>query len=239
MNHFKVIIVLSSIFLFAACSYPEHDIEPATSAAVALKLTGTSWQVVEIDGNNVVDDSTITLLFPEDGKVVGTSGCNRYFGTVLIVGGSISFGDSGATMMACPEPLMTQERSFHDALGSIARGKVNAEAQLVLVDETGAKRIRAIEYEPVTPTLNKENPQPLDQASNESFGFDCGQVGSTDVRFVGPDTVELSFAGNTYTLPLERAASGAKYSKDGVTFWNKGEEAVIGIGESRYACIRT
>jgi len=236
----KTFLALSSIVLTSACSQPADDAGPAqpVAAAAALELTGTSWQVEDIDGGGVVDASNVTLLFPEDGKVVGTSGCNRYFGSVVIAGSTISFGDAGTTMMACPEALMAQERLFFDALGKVTRGEVDAEARLVLYDETGTPRIRATEYVPTDSAPEENQPQPMDAAAEERFSFDCGPAGRADVRFLGPDTVELSLAGETYILPRERAASGAKYSKDEISFWNKGDEALVEVGAERYSCRR-
>ncbi len=148
MNRFSLCTILTFITLCTACSDSRDEVEPMSSAAAALELTGTSWMVVVIDDNGVVDDSTVTLLFPEEGKMVGSAGCNRYFGTVLVDGSSISFSDTGATMMACPEPLMTQEQSFLGALSSISRGEVDSDARLVLYDDAGAQRITAIEFVP-------------------------------------------------------------------------------------------
>lgn len=39
-----------------------------------------------------------------------------------------------------------------------------------------------------------------------------------------------------HILMLERAASGAKYSGDGVTFWNKGLEAMLKVDDVTYTC---
>ena len=148
MNQLRHAFALSFIALLTACSHPEHEAEPSTAAAADLELTGTSWQLVIIDGGEVVQESSATMLFPEQDKVVGNSGCNRYFGSVLVDGSAISFGDAGATMMACPEPLMQQEQAFFAALSSIVRGEIDAESHLVLFDDVGEPRIRATEYAP-------------------------------------------------------------------------------------------
>jgi heat shock protein HslJ len=220
-----------STALVGACSSPDQESMPQQSPAKVLELAGTSWQVDDIDGGGVIDASNVTLVFPEDGKVVGSAGCNRYFGSVQIDGGTVSFGEAGATMMACPEALMNQERRFFDAIGSIVRGEVDADGRLMLFDEMDERKIRAVPQEPTESV-------PMDVASGDGFRFDCGPAGTADVRFLGPDTVELSLAGKSYVLPRERAASGAKYVADGVSFWNKGDEALLEIGEKRLSCTR-
>lgn len=51
------------------------------------------------------------------GMVNGTTGCNSYFGPVTLgTSGAFSVGILGSTFMACPEPLMSQEHAFLQAL---------------------------------------------------------------------------------------------------------------------------
>ena len=133
---------------------------------------------------------------------------------------------------------MTQERRFLDAIGSIVRGEVDSAGRLLLFDEMDERKIRAIPQEPTESVASSEQPEPMDNASDDGFSFDCGPAGTADVRFLGPDTVELSLAGKSYVLLQERAASGVKYFADGVTFWNKGDEALVEIGEKRLSCTR-
>ncbi|MGI9221139.1 MAG: META domain-containing protein [Woeseiaceae bacterium] len=231
-------ITLMSTAFVGACSSPDQESVPQHSPAKVLELAGTSWQIDDIDGGGVIDASNVTLVFPEDGKVVGSAGCNRYFGSVQVDGSTVSFGEAGATMMACPEELMNQERRFFDAIGSIVRGEVDSDGRLMLFDEMDQRKIRAVPQEPTESVASSEQPESMDIASGDGFSFDCGSAGTADVRFLGPDSVELSLAGKSYVLLHERAASGAKYVADGVVFWNKGDEALIEIGEKPLSCTR-
>ena len=81
-------------------------------------------------------------------------------------------------------------------------------------------------------------PEPLDQAMTDYHEFNCADVGLAKVRFVGPDTIELLVNDESMILPRERSASGAKYVKDDVVFWNKGDEALLSLGKSRHSCKR-
>ena len=83
-----------------------------------------------------------------------------------------------------------------------------------------------------------ELPEPLDQAMTDYDEFDCADAGLARVRFVGPDTIELLLDDESMILASERAASGAKYVKGDVVFWNKGDEALLLLGEARHSCIR-
>ena len=80
-------------------------------------LDGT-WVVEDIMGGGIIDDSRVTLVFT-DGRIGGQASCNSYTGTYSPEDGKLSIGDTGVTMMACPEAVMNQERRFLDALASV------------------------------------------------------------------------------------------------------------------------
>ncbi|MGI9200364.1 MAG: META domain-containing protein [Woeseiaceae bacterium] len=240
MTRITFVATLLCVLLIGGCAKSDSEAETTQVDASNsdLSLMGSNWQVNLIDEQDLVENSKVTLFFAEDSKVAGSAGCNRYFGSVTIAGGAISFGNAGATMMACPEPLMSQEQRYLAALNGVSRGEINAAGELLLFDETSNERIRAVAYVSAPEVAVASSPQPLDQAAIEGFAFDCGAAGTADVRFVGPDTIELIFADKIYILSLQRAASGAKYSTDDVTFWNKGDEALIEISEQGHRCIR-
>ena len=77
---------------------------------------------------------------------------------------------------------------------------------------------------------------PLDNAVPDGTRFECTDGPVFEVRFVGPETLELTLAGETRILQREASASGAKYVGDGMEFWNKGSEATFSDNESRYTC---
>lgn len=81
-------------------------------------------------------------------------------------------------------------------------------------------------------------PEPLDRAIPDYHAFTCTGVGEVLVRYVGPDTLEIKIAGEATILPRERSASGAKFAKDDLLFWNKGDEAVLQSGAARYSCTK-
>lgn len=204
----------------------------------SLSLTGTVWQVEDIDQGGIVDASMVTIRFPEDGRIAGDTGCNKFFGAAVISGKSISISGTGVTQMACAEALMAQERRFLDALQDASHLEMDNDTWLVFYDATRTERLRAIGVAEQPEAVSEAKPEPLDQAMLTGLSFTCENAGIAVVRFLGPDTVELKFKGETYQLPLERSASGAKYTVDDVTFWNKGNEAMIEINSARYTCVR-
>ncbi|MGC9419107.1 MAG: META domain-containing protein [Rhodovulum sp.] len=84
-------------------------------------LTAHPWQVEEIAGGGIVEESTVTLAFLPGGRVAGSTGCNRFNGGVEMTGEGLRFAPLAVTMMACPEALMAQERRLLDALARVDR----------------------------------------------------------------------------------------------------------------------
>ncbi len=117
-------------------------------------LAGSVWQVESIDAGGIVDSSMVTLDFTEAGRVAGYGSCNRYFGSATFEGHALSVGPLASTLKACPEALMNQERSFFQAMEAAARFEIERDQWLVLTDEEGRERIRAIRVDS-DPTLQR------------------------------------------------------------------------------------
>jgi heat shock protein HslJ len=75
---------------------------------------GTSWRIVEVDGQPVAGDATIA--FGDEGRVFGKSVVNRYFGTYVVDGDAVTVGPLGSTMMAGPPEAMAEEQLVLRAL---------------------------------------------------------------------------------------------------------------------------
>jgi len=108
----------------------------------APSLFDTIWVAEDIDGKGVIDNAQSTFSVSADGKVTGSSGCNRYFAQAEVEGDRIKIGKAGATMMACPEALMDQERKLFDALGKASAYRIDDSGKLFLVDAEGVDIVR-------------------------------------------------------------------------------------------------
>jgi heat shock protein HslJ len=96
---------------------------PASPAPAAdCSLVGTYWRTVAIDGTPVMVPSNPRephLKFSADGKVNGSTGCNRLSGSYDQEGNSLHFSKMITTKMACPQ-LGNLEQTFLQALGATA-----------------------------------------------------------------------------------------------------------------------
>lgn len=101
-------------------------------------LAGGTWVVEDINGQGVVDDSRLTLVFDTaESHVSGQSGCNTYGAPYTIGGEGIRFGPVVSTEMACAEALMTQESAFGAVLANVSLFAINESGALVLSGATG------------------------------------------------------------------------------------------------------
>jgi len=83
------------------------------------KQVNTLWLLVEINGQDVLEETRITAEFSE-GKISGSAGCNNYFAPYEMKGNRISIGIPGSTRMFCSEPegIMDQESQYLGLLES-------------------------------------------------------------------------------------------------------------------------
>lgn len=96
-------------------------------------LTNGVWQVTALGDAALVEPERLSLNFLGQGRVAGSSGCNRLVGGFTLTGEALRFGAMGSTMMACPEPLMEQERRMLDALEQVTRFDIGGDGTLLLI----------------------------------------------------------------------------------------------------------
>jgi heat shock protein HslJ len=228
--------LLAAAMLLPGCSEDTPMMEKDATAATTLPvLEGTIWQVVDIDNRVIIDRSMITMDFTEGGRILGFTGCNRYFADAAVADDVLSLDGIGSTRRACAPAHMDQEQRLLKALNDSARLAIDNNTWLVIYDTAGMERLRAIRVDP-DPTT--ERPVPQDIGSGTRIVFYCEAKGAISFRFLGPDTIELTVGDIIRVLTQERTASGARYSGDGFDFWNKGDEALLTIGEERFTCGR-
>jgi heat shock protein HslJ len=128
MNKVVIIAIGSmTILLLSACS----------TSGSSQNLTDNIWLLSELNGQAPITGSAITAEFDEDGRVSGSSGCNNYSTSYTVDGNQLTFSEPMAsTMMACPEPIMEQERDYTQALADTATFEITNDG-LILKDSNG------------------------------------------------------------------------------------------------------
>ena len=125
------------------------ELRDATGALVAsythqpaTPLVGPTWLLTSYNNGkggvvSALADTEVTAVFGADGTLSGSAGCNRYSAPYEVDGNKIKIGLAISTMMACPEPIMTQEQAYLAALPQAATFNIQG-TRLELRDATGA-----------------------------------------------------------------------------------------------------
>jgi heat shock protein HslJ len=113
---------------------------PAALAAQPPPLAGTEWVVAALAGETWPSMSPATILMADDGRAMGSSGCNRWTGSWRAEGaeGALAFGPVAITRRVCVPRLMAAERRFLAALAATAAATVAPDGTLTLSDAAGA-----------------------------------------------------------------------------------------------------
>ncbi|HJS73993.1 MAG TPA: META domain-containing protein [Vicinamibacteria bacterium] len=117
--------------------------------AEAHPFQGTYWKLTELNGTAVVPGERrpeAHLVFQPEGRMAGSDGCNRMFGSYTMDGERIRFSKMGGTLMACREPA--RDRELIAALEKAAKWRItgahldllSAEDELLARFEAAAKK---------------------------------------------------------------------------------------------------
>jgi heat shock protein HslJ len=86
-------------------------------------ISEDEWELERWDMHESVGKGpTVTLTF-QDGRFVGSAGCNRYFAPITVgqIPGDITIGPIGGTRMACADTAMMVETRFLQQLAGVTR----------------------------------------------------------------------------------------------------------------------
>jgi heat shock protein HslJ len=106
-----------------------------------LRLNGTRWTLTDYtsDGTprQLIDGSTVTLEFSDDGRITGSAGCNHYFAGYGMKGTAITIGQAGSTEMYCAAAGVMDQESAYLALLRNASSVTVGSDRLTLADAQG------------------------------------------------------------------------------------------------------
>lgn len=132
----SVALALHPALALACGSPPVFDGDPQTGVSISVgRIADLIWVPLEIDGVAVPEGAGLSLTVHFDGKVEGTTGCNRFTGTAELDAGVMQVATMAVTEMACLEPeRMEREAAWLKALGEV-RGFIAAPEGLWLTRE--------------------------------------------------------------------------------------------------------
>jgi putative lipoprotein len=113
---------------------------------------GAVWVAFEMDGVGA-NGNPQDLVFENDRRVAGSSGCNRY-SAVFDATPAVRIGSVTTTRRTCEPPIMEHERRFIDAIQSTAAYRVDGDT-MEFSDTTGSTRVR---FRRAPTELTRKNP---------------------------------------------------------------------------------
>ncbi|NEQ53061.1 MAG: META domain-containing protein [Leptolyngbya sp. SIO3F4] len=100
--------------------------EQSSSQSILLpSLEATQWQLASYQGEAVLEDVLITAQF-QDGRLTGSSGCNRYTATYTATENQLILGPLATTRKLCAEPTMMQEQTYLSLLAQVTAYRATA-----------------------------------------------------------------------------------------------------------------
>lgn len=98
-----------------------------TFTALSNDLAGTKWDVTSVNNGkqavvSLIEGTTLTVAFGNDGTLSGSAGCNNFTGSYKQENDTIAIGPLASTMKMCADPagVMEQEAQLLKALESAA-----------------------------------------------------------------------------------------------------------------------
>lgn len=123
--------------MISACS--AQGTEPGTQEAADAPTLIGPWKLTAygpVDATTpAVEGTDAGLTFNEDGTVSGSSGCNGLGGEYTVEGDQITFGEFVSTLMACEDPIMSQEEAAHKVMTGTATYKINGNTLTITNNE--------------------------------------------------------------------------------------------------------
>ncbi|MBN2471326.1 MAG: META domain-containing protein [Anaerolineae bacterium] len=133
MKHASIVLCIAAVVALA--------LGGAAFAQDGGALSGTQWHLVSIGEVGVVEDTTVTLAFGEDGRASGSSGCNMFATAYTIAGDALSFGPVLSTRMACPDAASREQEAAYFAALEAAVAFLLADQQLTILYSEGEQMV--------------------------------------------------------------------------------------------------
>ena len=105
---------------YPLCHQEKAPVKKATT------ILEREWKVESIGNKAVVGEVPLTVMFKQSDKIVGFSGCNRFGGTYVLIGGKLVIKQNRyTTRKAClSDDLMEQEMRFLALLATMTHVKL-------------------------------------------------------------------------------------------------------------------
>jgi heat shock protein HslJ len=108
-------------------------------------LAGSEWRPSFMSTTDLPTEMHMLVHFDPEGRISGSGGCNRFFGSYTISGNTIKIGPLASTRKGCPG-LLEAETAFFATLEA-AKSFAQDGDSLVLYDAAGTKLAQFVRTE--------------------------------------------------------------------------------------------
>jgi heat shock protein HslJ len=132
-------LMLLPFLMLCACAKPNN----ATPVSMQNTLSPTqiinkTWQVEDIDQHGIIDNAHVTLMFGDDNRISGKSGCNNYSGRYTLTGNRLAvIPPMISTRMMCEPALMQLENEYIALLSAAEKVELSAIGALIVTSQSG------------------------------------------------------------------------------------------------------
>ncbi|WP_110656596.1 META domain-containing protein [Salinicola halimionae] len=115
---------------------PPAEMSSSQTPSASESLTGNYWKLMTLGGRPVAvadNQREAHLILGADGRVSGSTGCNRLMGSYTLQGDTLTFSQLASTRMACPAEMMALEQAWLTTLSDTAHYSISGQ-RLVLED---------------------------------------------------------------------------------------------------------
>lgn len=121
----------------AAAAAGQGGVKPAAAEQATVSLDNTYWKLLTLNGKAVPRlDKEAHIILQQQGRLVGSGGCNRLMGSWKQDGQQLQFGQVAGTRMACKGAASSTESAMLKMLGQVASWRIHGD-QLELLDAKG------------------------------------------------------------------------------------------------------
>ena len=139
----RILLFITIGSAVAGCGSNNDTPEITTAAEM---LTGL-WRIEDVDQGGVIDYTMATLQFSENGRIAGSTGCNRYTAEVETSDGTFVISKTSSTRKACVPAVAKQEQRILAALNDATRYEIESNTWLIIYDASNIRRLKLIQAE--------------------------------------------------------------------------------------------
>lgn len=222
------LMVLATSLLVGCSSQLSQSSQSTADDNVSFPQGG--WQAASLDQEQVSGTRPLTLVFSEDHRVSGFTGCNRFTGKVAMSADSLVFSNIVSTRRGCPAEIGAQEQRFFAAINETVTFTLKADKSLALYDQVGLLRMK---FTKVAEQVAVEAPDKV-----STYRYQCDNLGEVTLAQQSADSVKLMVGHSSDVLQRFPTASGVQYANADMRFWQKGQQAMFIHHGLQHSCIR-